>query len=183
MKKTDNQNIKTESKPNSEEQIDQKVEDNVNEHSEQTDNLTENCDTEVAIWQDKYARLSAEFDNFRKRTVKEKMELITSGGEKVLKSVIEIADDFERALKSMDTQSPEYMGVELIYKKTMEMLKAHGVKQIEALDKPLDVDFHEAIAKFPIENPEKVGIIIDVVQNGYLINEKVLRFAKVVVGE
>lgn len=183
MKKTDNQNIKEESKSKPDEQIDQKVDNTITEESEQTDNLSGNANNEAAIWQDKYARLSAEFDNFRKRTVKEKMELITSGGEKVLKSVIEIADDFERALKSMDTQSPDYMGVELIYKKLMETLKAHGVKQIEALDKPLDVDFHEAIAKFPVENPDKVGTVIDVVQNGYLINEKVLRFAKVVVGE
>lgn len=137
-------------------------------------------------WQDKYMRLSAEFDNFRKRTLKEKMDLIASGGEEVIKAIIPVVDDFERAIAAMEGKesvATECEGVRLIYQKFLDVLKAKGVTPIEALDKPLDVDFHDAVAKVPVDEPDKKGTVIDVVQTGYMLKEKVLRFAKVVVGE
>lgn len=183
MKKTDNQKVNDQEKQVVEEvNVDQSSQ-TQEAKEDTTDKMSENQVDEALVWQDKYARLSAEFDNFRKRTVKEKMDLIANGGEKVLKAIIEIVDDFERALKSMNSESTEYMGVELIYKKFNETLKSNGVTKIEALNEPLNVDFHEAVAKFPTEDKDKVGYVIDVVQNGYMLHDKVLRFAKVVVGE
>lgn len=140
----------------------------------------------AAEWQDKYIRLAAEFDNFRKRTLKEKMELITSGGEDMIKAIIPVIDDFERAIAALDGKehvAAECEGVRLIYQKFMDILKSKGVTPIDALGKPLDVDFHDAVAKVPVEEADKKGVVIDVVQTGYMLKDKVLRFAKVVVGE
>lgn len=137
-------------------------------------------------WQDKYMRLSAEFDNFRKRTLKEKMDLIAGGGEDVIKAIIPVVDDFERAIAALDGKehvAAECEGIRLIYQKFLDILKSKGVVPIEALGKPMDVDFHDAVAKVPVEDPEKKGMVIDVVQTGYMHKDKVLRFAKVVVGE
>lgn len=137
-------------------------------------------------WQDKYMRLSAEFDNFRKRTLKEKMELVASGGEDVIKAIIPVVDDFERAIAALEGKehvAAECEGIRLIYQKFLDILKSKGVVPIEALGKPMDVDFHDAVAKVPVEEPEKKGTVIDVVQTGYMLKDKVLRFAKVVVGE
>lgn len=160
----------------------------VNENSE-TDNSTEqnttttdNSAEQAAIWQDKYTRLVAEFDNFRKRTAKEKIELIQNGGENVIKAFLSIADDLERAITVLPEGS-EREGMELILKKFLDTLRAQKVTQIEALGLQLDVDFHDAIAQIPAPTPEQIGTILDVVQNGYLMGEKVMRHAKVVVGE
>lgn len=183
MKKADNKKVKEVKDQILEGFEDQISEDSIDTTEQSSAILSDDSQDDVALWQDKYARLSAEFDNFRKRTVKEKMDLITNGGEKVLKSVIEIVDDFERAMKVLNPESPEYLGIELIFKKFLETLKSQGVNQIEAIGQPLDVDFHEAIAKFATGDESKNGIVIDVVQNGYMLNGKVLRFAKVVVGE
>ena len=140
---------------------------------------------EVEEWKDKYLRLSAEFDNYRKRTLREKMELIESGGEDVIKSMLAVMDDFDRALQAM--QSAEDVaavreGVELISQKMRDTLKGKGVSEIEAVGQPLDTDLHEAVAKFPA-GEDKKGLVIDVVQKGYKLKEKVIRYAKVVVGE
>ncbi|MDE5944656.1 MAG: nucleotide exchange factor GrpE [Rikenella sp.] len=137
-------------------------------------------------WQDKYMRLSAEFDNFRKRTLKEKMDLIASGGEEIIKAIIPVVDDFERAIAALDGKehvAAECEGVKLIYQKFLDILKTKGVTPIEAIGKPLDVDFHDAVAKVPVPEDDRKGTVIDVVQTGYLLKDKVIRFAKVVVGE
>ena len=140
---------------------------------------------EVEEWKDKYLRLSAEFDNYRKRTLREKMELIESGGEDVIKSMLAVMDDFDRALQAM--QSAEDVaavreGVELISQNMRDTLKGKGVSEIEAVGQPLDTDLHEAVAKFPA-GEDKKGLVIDVVQKGYKLKEKVIRYAKVLVGE
>ena len=135
---------------------------------------------------DKYLRLSAEFDNYRKRTMKEKPELILNGAEKTISSILPIVDDFERALKNMETATDVAAvkeGVELIYNKFMSVLGQDGVKVIETKEKPLDTDFHEAIAVIPAPDKSLKGKILDCVQTGYTLNDKVIRHAKVVVGE
>lgn len=135
---------------------------------------------------DKYLRLSAEFDNYRKRTMKEKAELILNGAEKTISSILPIVDDFERALKNMETATDVAAvkeGVELIYNKFMSVLGQDGVKVIETKEKPLDTDFHEAIAVIPAPDKSLKGRILDCVQTGYTLNDKVIRHAKVVVGE
>ena len=135
---------------------------------------------------DKYLRLSAEFDNYRKRTMKEKAELILNGAEKTISSILPIVDDFERALKNMEPATDVAAvkeGVELIYNKFMSVLGQDGVKVIETKEKPLDTDFHEAIAVIPAPDKSLKGKILDCVQTGYTLNDKVIRHAKVVVGE
>lgn len=135
---------------------------------------------------DKYLRLSAEFDNYRKRTLKEKAELILNGGEKSIINILPIIDDFERAIETMQTATDIdaiKTGVDLIYDKLMKTLDKDGVKVIETANMPLDTDFHEAIAVVPAPSEELKGKIIDCVQRGYTLNEKVIRHAKVVVGE
>ena len=135
---------------------------------------------------DKYLRLSAEFDNYRKRTIKEKAELILNGGEKSLSSILPVVDDFERAIKTMETATDVNAvkeGIELIYNKFLAVLAQNGVKVIETKDQPLDTDFHEAIAVIPAPSEAQKGKILDCVQTGYTLNDKVLRHAKVVVGE
>ena len=173
------------------EQNDQQATQNCNEadnvaeeQGAQTDKTTAAAD-EAAEWKDKYMRLSAEFDNYRKRTLKEKMDLIESGGEDVIKSMLAVMDDFERALTAMQSATDVASvkeGVELIQHKMCEALKAKGVSKIEAVGLPLDTDLHEAVAKFPAGDDKK-GLVIDVVQQGYKLKEKVIRYAKVVVGE
>ena len=135
---------------------------------------------------DKYLRLSAEFDNYRKRTLKEKMELTKSAGESLLVNILPVMDDFERALDNIEkakdlTAMKE--GIALIHNKFREFLKQNGVEEIISKDQDFDTDIHEAITKFPVESDEQKGKVIDVVQKGYMLNDKVIRFAKVVVGE
>ncbi len=155
------------------------------EKTEQVDELTKTQE-ELANMKDKYLRLSAEFDNYRKRTMKEKAELILNGGEKSISSILPIVDDFERALKNMETAEDVAAvreGVELIYNKFMTVLGQNGVKVIETKEQPLNTDFHEAIAVIPAPVEELKGKILDCVQPGYTLNDKVIRHAKVVVGE
>lgn len=140
---------------------------------------------EVAEWQDKYLRLQAEFDNFRKRTLREKMELVQSGSAERVKNFLPLMDDLQRALEAIEKSNDlEALreGVKLIAQKFRETLKKQNVKEIEALGLELDTDHHEAVARFDA-GKEKKGKIVDVVQPGYKMGDKVLRFAKVVVGE
>ena len=140
---------------------------------------------EAEEWKDKYLRLSAEFDNYRKRTLREKMELIESGGEDVIKLMLGVMDDFDRALNAMQSATDVASvreGVELISQKMRDALKTKGVSEIEAVGEALDTDLHEAVAKFPAGDDKK-GKVIDVVQKGYKLKDKVIRYAKVVVGE
>ncbi len=149
------------------------------------ESVAEKMAGEAEQWRDKYMRLSAEFDNYRKRTLREKMELVSSAGEDVIKSLLPVLDDFERALKAMsDTEDIDPMreGVLLIYHKLKETLRAKGLAEIESMGSVLDTDLHEAVAKVPGAKADR-GRIIDVVQKGYKLGDKVIRYAKVVVGE
>lgn len=140
----------------------------------------------LAEMQDKYIRLSAEFDNYRKRTLREKMDLSKYAGENMLLGIIPLMDDFDRARAHMDSTTDcngLKDGIDLIYGKFNDFLKQNGVKEIASLNSNFDVDLHEAIAKVPVEEAEKKGKVIDVVQKGYYLQDKVLRFSKVVVGE
>ena len=155
-------------------------------HEEELEKELEKAQEALEEQKDKYLRLSAEFDNYRKRTLKEKAELILNGGEKSLDSILPVVDDFERAIKTMETATDVNAvkeGVELIYNKFMAVLAQNGVKVIETKDQPLDTDFHEAIAVIPAPSEAQKGKILDCVQTGYTLNDKVLRHAKVVVGE
>ena len=155
-------------------------------YEEQLEKELEDAQAVIEEQKDKYLRLSAEFDNYRKRTMKEKAELILNGGEKSISSILPVIDDFERAIKTMETAKDVKAvkeGVELIYNKFMAVMAQNGVKVIETKDQPLDTDYHEAIAVIPAPSEEQKGKILDCVQTGYTLNDKVIRHAKVVVGE
>ena len=155
-------------------------------HEEELEKELETAQETIEEQKDKYLRPSAEFDNYRKRTMKEKAELILNGGEKSLSSILPVVDDFERAIKTMETATDVQAvkeGVELIYNKFMATLAQNGVKVIETKDQPLNTDYHEAIAVIPAPSEAQKGKILDCVQTGYTLNDKVLRHAKVVVGE
>ena len=139
----------------------------------------------IAEWKDKYVRLHAEFDNYRKRTLREKMELVETGGQGVLKAVLPVMDDVQRAVEAMgksDDIEALRRGVELIAQKFSETLRQCKVTEIEAKGLPFDEELMEAVARFAAGEEQK-GKVIDVVQTGYKLGDKVLRFAKVVVGE
>ena len=141
---------------------------------------------ELAEMQDKHIRLHAEFDNFRRRTAKEKIELMKNGGEKVLADLLPVIDDFERAMQAMETSEDVAAlkdGLHLIYTKFQAYLKQNGVLEIEAQAQDFDTDKHEAITKIPAPSKDLKGKIVDVIQKGYQLNDKVIRFAKVVIGE
>ncbi len=141
---------------------------------------------EAAIWKDKYMRLSAEYENYRKRTFKEKLDLIAAGGEDVVRSMLEVLDDMDRALAAMaktDDMEAVKQGIELIDTKLRNTLKNKGLAEIEAIGGELDTDLHEAVARIEVEEKKMKGKIIDVVQKGYKLKEKIIRYAKVVVGQ
>jgi molecular chaperone GrpE len=143
-------------------------------------------EAKLAEMQDKYIRLSAEFDNYRKRTLREKMELSKYAGENLYLKIIPLMDDFDRALLHMDTATDCVAmknGIDLIYGKFSEFLSQNGIKEIEALNKTFNVDLHEAVAKVPVEEEDRKGKVVDVILKGYYLQDKVLRFSKVVVGE
>lgn len=135
-------------------------------------------------WKDKYIRLVAEFENYKKRTLKEKSELILNGSEKTVAAILPILDDFERATADK-TEDPQAIkeGYELIYKKFLKALETLGVHKIKTDDADFDVDYHEAIAMVPGMGDDKKGKVIDCVQTGYTLNDKVIRHAKVAVGQ
>lgn len=140
----------------------------------------------VASLEDKYLRQVAEFDNYRKRTIKEKAELIKNGGERAIESILPVLDDFERAIQNMskDENTAEMLtGVELIYNKFIGILKQNGLQKIETEGKDFDTDYHEAIAMIPAPDESLKGKVLDCVQTGYTLNDKVIRHAKVAVGE
>ena len=135
---------------------------------------------------DKYLRLSAEFDNFRKRTMKEKSELIKNGGEKAINAVLPVLDDLERALQNMqktEDVKAVYDGINLIYQKFLKNLHQEGLEKMEPVGKDFDTDYHEAVALVPAPSEEQKGKVLDCVQTGYKLNEKVIRHAKVVVAQ
>lgn len=150
------------------------------------DEAIEELNAKLADLSDKHLRLQAEFDNFRKRTIKEKADLIKSGGESVLVNILPVVDDFERALNSLkdipETDAGK-LGTQLIYNKFSEFLKQNNVKEIDAVNQGFNVDLHEAITKIPAPAEELKGKVVAVVEKGYVLNDKVIRFAKVVIGE
>ena len=134
---------------------------------------------------DDYIRLMAEFDNFRRRTSQEKLELVSMASTDTIKGMLPVLDDCERALavlKDSDDSNAAKEGTELIYHKLMAYLQSKGLAVIEAKDQTFDTDLHEAVAQFPVQDEEMKGKVFDVVQTGYTLNGKVIRFAKVVVG-
>ncbi len=140
----------------------------------------------LAASNDKYLRLSAEFDNYRKRTLKEKMDLLKNASESVIVNFLPVIDDLERALKSIETSDnleTTKEGIILIYNKFKEFTKQNGVVEIEAKGLDLDTDHHEAITKIPAPSEELKGKIVEVVQKGYMLHDKVIRYSKVVIGE
>ncbi len=150
------------------------------------ENELSEAEKELLELKDKHIRLQAEFDNFRRRTMKEKAELIKTGGEQVLKNIIPVIDDLDRAtntFKSVDDNDPLKQGIALIAGKFQEFLKQNGISEIEALEKDFDTDLHEALTKIPAPTEELKGKVVDVISKGYLLHDKVVRFAKVVVGE
>ncbi len=134
---------------------------------------------------EQYLRLSAEFDNYRRRTAKERLEMVATASEDVIKGLLPVLDDFERAVTALkdstDAESAKE-GTELIYNKLMAYLKGKGLEIIDAAGKDFDTDFHEAVAQFPAPDPSQKNKVIDIAQNGYTLNGKVIRYSKVVIG-
>ncbi|MFH0757133.1 MAG: nucleotide exchange factor GrpE [Bacteroidota bacterium] len=161
--------------------------DQENEETEEKEEIKEpTAEEKLADLQDRYLRLSAEYDNFRKRTLKEKIDLQKSANENLLNALLPVADDFDRAIKSVDDAKEIGAlkeGFHLISGKFNAFLAQQGVKEIEAVNKAFDTDLHEAITKIPAPSKKMKGKVVDVVQKGYFLHEKVLRFAKVVIGE
>ena len=171
--------VQSETEENEEAAGEQAVEEEVEEKTP-----LEKAEEEIAQLKDQYLRARAEFENYRKRTIKEKAELILNGGEKTIQAILPVLDDFERAL-SDKTEDPQAIkeGMELIFHKFIKTLEGLGVKKIETEDKPFDVDYHEAIAMVPGMGDDKKGKVIDCLQTGYTLNDKVIRHAKVAVGQ
>jgi len=150
-----------------------------------TEELIEDEKIKYAELNDKYLRLFSEFDNFRKRTIKERMELTKLASQDVIMSMLPVVDDFERAIQAFDdTKETESLkeGVNLIYNKFKSILNSKGVECMESKGKEFDTDFHEALTQIPAPSEELKGKVIDVIEKGYTMNGKIIRFAKVVVG-
>jgi len=166
---------------------------NASEGDKVSDDANELETIQEPTWEAKYAtlndshlRLIAEFDNFRKRTLREKADLIKAGGANVLANILPVIDDFERALSTLqntDDKSSTIEGVKLIYDKFISYLAQQGVKEIDAIGQPFNTDKFEAIATIPVPEENRKGMVIDCTQTGYMLFDKVLRHAKVVVGE
>ena len=141
-------------------------------------------ENQVGKGKDDYIRLMAEFDNYRRRTSQEKLEIISMASTDTIKGMLPVLDDCERALQMLESCNNDAAkeGTELIYNKLMNYLKSKGLAVIEAIGQPFDTDLHEAVAQFPVPEEDKKGLVFDVVQTGYTLNGKVIRFAKVVVG-
>ena len=144
----------------------------------------EELDDKLSREHDSYVRLYAEFETYRRRTAEEKLALVSSAAADTIKGLLPVLDDCERALKILENSSDDAAreGTSLIYTKSMEYLKSRGLSPIEAMGQKFDTDFHEAVTQFPAPSEDLKGMVIDVVQTGYLLNGKILRYAKVVVG-
>lgn len=175
--------LQTEQDETSEEKTDKMSEDIVEEPT--IEEQLEAANKEIVSLKDQLLRKIAEFDNYRKRTIKEKTDLILNGGEKTITTILPVLDDMERALKNMQNAediSAVIEGIELIYKKFIDILGKQGVSVIDTKEADFDVDLHEAIAQIPAPTSELKGKIMDCTQTGYKLNEKVIRHAQVVVG-
>lgn len=146
----------------------------------------EELENSLAKEKDDYIRLMAEFENFRRRSAAERLELINTASEKIVVELLPLLDDCERALKALENSQDSEMakeGTEMIYNKLVSVLKAKGLKEIEAAGLGFDTNFMEAVAQFPVQDEEQKGKVFDVVQKGYMLGEKVIRYAKVVVAQ
>lgn len=149
-------------------------------------NTDEKLQKEIEEQKDKYMRLFAEFDNFKRRNAKERIELIQTAGKEVITSMLDVLDDCDRAEKQLqqsDDQDQIKEGIQLVFTKLRNVLQAKGLKAMESIHKDFDVEQHEAITEVPVPTPELVGKVVDEVQKGYYLNNKIIRFAKVVVGK
>lgn len=158
----------------------------INESSEENTDPLKEAEAQIADLKDKYLRQLAEFDNYRKRTLKERSELILNGGEKTITALLPVIDDMERAIANGEkTEDPQVLreGMQLIYQKLMKVLEAQGVSKIETEDADFDTNLHEAVALVPGMGNDKKGKVIDCMANGYKLNDKVIRYAKVAVGQ
>jgi len=180
--------LKTEINPEENEILEPELIDSIESDEEE---IAEEQDVSIQIefikLNDKYLRLAAEFDNYRKRTLREKMELIQNAGESLLKDLLPVVDDFERGINQAsktDDMDAVRIGMELIYNKLKDFLTNHGVREISAFNEPFDTDWHEAVTNIPAPSAAMKGKNLDVIQKGYTLNDnKVIRYAKVVVGE
>lgn len=172
----------------SEEEIGNSTEQSTEEQDTSTQELDpiQAAQIEAADWKDKYMRLYAEFDNFRKRTSKERIDMIKNAGKDVLVDLLPLIDDFDRAAKAAsDAESIDGVaeGYNLIQHKFYKTLESKGVKPMNSIGEPFDVEFHEAITNIPAQSEDQKGKVVDVVEKGYIMNDQVLRYAKVVVGQ
>ena len=170
----------------SEETIAERQEENAAEEEAEGKSPLEKAQDEIAELKDKWLRSVAEFENYRKRTLKERAELILNGGEKFITAILPVLDDMERAIENGEkTEDPAVLreGMELIYQKFMKILEAQGVSKIDTKDTDFDTDLHEAVAMVPGMGDDKKGKVIDCLQQGYKLNDKVIRHAKVAVGQ
>ncbi|MFN0254359.1 nucleotide exchange factor GrpE [Pedobacter ureilyticus] len=180
---------------NTAEEAAENLNDNVENTTEQAENevsepvvelsAEEKLQQQVAELNDKYLRLFAEFDNFKRRTQKERVELLQTAGKDIVVSLLPVLDDFERAIKATENSTevaPVREGIELVQTKLKTILSQKGLKEIESLNTPFDTDLHEAITQIPSPTEEQKGKVIDQLEKGYTLNDKVVRFAKVVVG-
>jgi len=150
-------------------------------HHDESVQKVQEMGEKLAEMNDKYVRLYSEYENYRKRTNLEKADLIMNGGKEMIKAVLPVVDDMERALQAMDDSEGAKEGITLIYNKLMTILSQKGLKPIEAKGQKFDENLHEAVTQFPATEESQKGCVVDVVEKGYYLNEKVLRYAKVVV--
>jgi len=182
-----NNEVKTEERAENVESV-ESVESAENEVAEETVpelSLEEKLQQENAALNDKYLRLFAEFDNFKRRTQKERAELLQTAGKDVIVSLLPVLDDFDRANKAIESATdinPIREGISLVHNKLKNLLAQKGLKEMESINTPFDTDNHEAITKIPAPSEEMKGKVIDELEKGYTLNDKVIRFAKVVVG-
>ena len=180
---------------NQEEKMDQARDFDKTDHEEKKDksskskprkeDKTEKLEAEITQINDKYLRLYSEFDNYRKRTIKEKIELNKTASVEVILSILPVLDDFERAVKAFEIsdESTDALkhGIILIFKKFINILSQQGLQQMKAIGEEFNTDFHEAITNIPASSPEQKGKVVDEIEKGYLLHDKVIRYAKVVV--
>lgn len=179
-----NNEVKTEDRAENVESV-ESVENEVTEETIPELSLEEKLQQENAALNDKYLRLFAEFDNFKRRTQKERAELLQTAGKDVIVSLLPVLDDFDRANKAIESATdinPIREGISLVHNKLKNLLAQKGLKEMESINTPFDTDNHEAITKIPAPNEEMKGKVIDELEKGYTLNDKVIRFAKVVVG-
>lgn len=162
---------------------------NETDNSTETDQTTSKVDDQaekIAELNEKYLRIYSEFENFRRRTAKEKLDLIKTAGGDVIKNLLPVVDDLERAIKynesATDIEAVKE-GFNLVYTKMKQILEQQGLKEMEALNQPFDVEIHEALTKIPAPSDELKGKVVDVMEKGFYLNDKVIRYAKVIVGE